>query len=275
METRKIVVEISGGLGNQLFQLAAAKNLDNQGYKVFIDSIYNEINGFRVTKINDFASALGIPAIKRSLFLKNLLKVAIVRKIYVSKLRKNTIFEKMNFGKPIISTNNMNFRLFGYWQNISLANEIRYRLSELLKSPPIDAIALHVRRGDYLSKQHDLHGALDGRYYLKALEKLNQKRSNQKIVIFTDSPEIVKQEEWIQLLNSSKVSFSDSIDPWETLMEMARYSTIICSNSTFSWWAAFIGEDREVFMPDLWFKDTLFPAALRIPGSQLIESTFI
>jgi hypothetical protein len=275
LETRKIVVEISGGLGNQLFQLAAAKNLDNQGYKVFIDSIYNEINGFRATEINDLARALRIPAVKRSLFLINLLKMPVVKKIYISKLRKKTIFEKINFGKPVIPTNNMNFRLFGYWQNISLANEIRDRLSELLKSPPIDGIALHIRRGDYLSKQHSLHGALDGRYYLKALEKLNQKRSIQKVVIFTDSPEIVKQEEWIQLLNYSKVSFSNSIDPWETLIEMARYSAIICSNSTFSWWAAFIGESKEVFMPDRWFKDTLFPVALRIPGSQLIESTFI
>lgn len=275
METRRIVVEISGGLGNQLFQLAAAKNLDNQGYRVFIDSIYNEINGFRVTEVIDFASKLGIPAVKRSCFSNNLLKVSIVKKIYISKLRKQTIYEQENFGKPVVPTNKMNLRLFGYWQNISLASEIRDRLSELFKSPQIDGIALHVRRGDYLSKQHSLHGALDGRYYLKALEKWNQKKSNQKIVIFTDSPEIVKHEEWIQLLNSPSVSFSDSIDPWETLMEMARYSAIICSNSTFSWWAAFIGEDKEVFMPDRWFKDTLFPVTLRIPGSYLIESTFI
>jgi hypothetical protein len=134
------VVEISGGLGNQLFQLAAAKNLDNQGYKVFIDSIYNEINGFRVTEINDFASALEIPAVKRSLFLINLLKMPIVKKIYISKLRKKTIYEKINFEKPIIPINNMNFRLFGYWQNISLANEIRNNVgsssSLLIKQKP-------------------------------------------------------------------------------------------------------------------------------------------
>ena len=83
METRKIVIEISGGLGNQLFQLAAAKHLDNRGYEVFIDSIYNEINSLRVTEIYDFASVLGIPAIKRNLFLKKFLKIPIVKKIYI------------------------------------------------------------------------------------------------------------------------------------------------------------------------------------------------
>ncbi len=275
MESRKIIIEISGGLGNQLFQLAAAKNLNVQGHEVFIDSIYNEISAYRVTEINEFATSLRIPVVERSSFSANFLRIPIVKRMYISKLRKKTIYENINFGKPIIPRSKLNFRLFGYWQNIGLANEIRDSLSELLESPPIEGIALHIRRGDYLSEQHSLHGALDGSYYLKALAKLSQKRNDKKIVIFTDSPEIVKQEEWVQLLNSSKVSFNKSIEPWETLREMARYSAIVSSNSTFSWWAAFIGENKEVIMPDRWFKDTLLPAALRIPGSYLIESTFI
>lgn len=275
MKFKGIVVEISGGLGNQLFQLAAAVDLNSQGHKVIIDSIHNEINSFRATEINEIAKALSIPMIKRSVVLITCLRVPIVKRMYISRLRKKTLYEDISFGKPIIPVSSKDLRLFGYWQSISLANEIQDALSEFLKAPPIDGIALHIRRGDYLSKEHSLHGALDGNYYLKALAKLNQNRKNQKIMIFTDSPEIVKKEEWVHLISSSNVSFSNSTAPWETLMEMSRYSAIICSNSTFSWWAAFTGKEKEVILPSRWFRDTLLPAALRIEGSQIIESSFV
>lgn len=275
MKFKEIVVEISGGLGNQLFQLAAAVNLNSQEHKVIIDSIYNEINSYRVTEIDEIAKALGIPMMKRSVFLITCLRISIVKKMYISRLRKKTLYEDISFGKPIIPVDGKDFRLFGYWQNISLANEIQDVLSEFLKAPRIDGIAVHVRRGDYLSKEHSLHGALDGSYYLKGLAQLNSNRKNPRIVIFTDSPEFVKKEEWVQMIGSADVHFSDSINPWETLLEMSRYSKIICSNSTFSWWAAFVGDDKKIILPSKWFRDTELPPSLHIPNSQVVESSFI
>ena len=275
MENREVIVGISGGLGNQLFQLATAVQLRAEGYKVQLDTIYNELNSFRATEIYEFATDLGIPIKVRSSFLNGLLRIQIAKKFYNLILRRNTIFESENFGSPFVPKEKRNCRLFGYWQTINSANAIQDSLSELLKSPRIDEIALHVRRGDYLSEEHSLHGALHGKYYQKAIENLSQKTDFQKIVIFTDSPEVVKNEEWFQSLDKTKVRVSTSKEPWNTLLEMANYSAIICSNSTFSWWAAFIGGTKSIILPSKWFQETLLPKALRIPGSEVIESSFI
>jgi hypothetical protein len=275
MESREVIIGISGGLGNQLFQLATAVDLRADGHKVQIDPIYNDLNNHRATEIYEFATDLEIPIKKRNLFLTSLLRVSIVKRFYILMLNKNTIFESKNFESPLVPKEKQNFRLFGYWQTINSAITIQKNLSDMLKSSQVDEIALHVRRGDYLSEQHSLHGALHGKYYLKAIENLEKKTGFQRIVIFTDSPEIVKKEEWFQSLDKAKVRVSTSKEPWDTLLEMASYSAIICSNSTFSWWAAFIGGNKSVILPNKWFQDTLLPKSLRIPGSHVIESSFI
>ena len=270
-----MIVGISGGLGNQLFQLATAVQLRVEGYKVQIDSIYNDLNSFRATEIYELATNLGIPIKERSLFLNSLLRIQIARRVYSSMLRKNTVFESENFGSPVVPREKQNCRLFGYWQTINSATAIHDNLSELLKPRRIDEIAVHVRRGDYLSEQHSLHGALHGNYYLKAIENLRKKTNFQRMVIFTDSPELIKNEEWFQSLDKTKVRVSTCKKPWDTLLEMANYSAIICSNSTFSWWAAFIGGNKSIILPSKWFQETALPNALRIPGSEVIESSFI
>ena len=275
MRSKKLIVGISGGLGNQLFQLAAAIHLQNQGYTVAVDSLYNDIDGVRTTEIKGLAKDLKINYVERSTLLIKVMRKQPIRKIYIALLRKKTIFEKENFGIPTIPTSSKKNRIFGYWQTISLAGEIKKNLSQLIVDKSRDEVALHVRRGDYLSAQHYLHGALSGDYYLSALKKVREKHGLKRIVIFTDSPEIVKNEDWYLLLDKDKVRFSDSIKPWETIIEMAHFSSIVCSNSTFSWWAAFIGEKKTIIMPSNWFRDIPLPEALRLPDSQIIEGTFI
>jgi len=275
VRSQKLIVGISGGLGNQLFQLAAAIYLQNQGYAVAVDSVYNDLNGVRTNEVKGLAKDLKINYVERSALLIKVMKKRPIRKIYIAMLRTKTIFESESFGTPIIPTSGKKNRIFGYWQTISLAGEIKNNLSQLIKDQSRDEVALHVRRGDYLSSQHQLHGALSGEYYLSALKKVREKHGSKRIVIFTDSPEIVKKEDWYRLLDKDKVRFSDSIRPWETIIEMAHFSSIVCSNSTFSWWAAFIGEKKTIIMPSNWLRGIPLPDALRLPDSHIIEGTFI
>jgi hypothetical protein len=272
---KKVIVNISGGLGNQLFQLAAAVHLQNEGYKISVDSLYNDLDGFRSTEIKEITEDLNIHYIKRNPIFLRVLKNRFFRKIYLLGIRKKTIFEVENFGVPSICRKRKHYRISGYWQTITVASQIQKRLTQSCAGLRKDEIALHVRRGDYLSAQHQLHGALSGDYYLRAVANLKKKRGSQKIVIYTDSPEIVKNEVWLSSLKGEDVTFSDSLKPWETLLEMSKSSAIICSNSTFSWWAAFIGEDKDVVMPSKWFKESVLPESLRLPGSSIIEATFI
>ena len=276
MPLKKLTLEVSGGLGNQLFQVGTAVGLRDKGYVVAVDSIYNDLNGIRSTEIEELVKNLGIQYIKRNKFMLFLLKNPIIKKIYIYKIQRNTIYESKNFSIPIIPKDTSKKRIFGYWQTISSAEKIFQYLNNLVQGEIKKEIALHVRRGDYLLPQHSMHGALDGSYYMKAVQAAIAEGGQRNIVIFTDSLKIVQAEEWCKSLSLVfNVTFSELTSPWETMLEMARYSTIICSNSTFSWWAAYIGLAKNVILPDQWFINTKTPQQLLFTRSQVIRATFL
>jgi hypothetical protein len=101
-------------------------------------------------------------------------------------------------------------------------------------------VAVHVRRTDYLNLGH-IYNVVDKTYYLEA-EKIVRK-SNQKVVfhLFSDDPQ--GAVEWLEdSINFEKIISQPSNSPsGELLRLMSTYDCIIAANSTFSWWAAYIG----------------------------------
>jgi hypothetical protein len=275
LRARKLTVGISGGLGNQLFQLCAAIRLQKKGFQVELDPIYNDLNQIRKTQIIDLSTGFGIKEKTRGVGFRSLLRIKLLAKIYLRYLHRITTYEIDNFSTPELIVHNGTKRIFGYWQHAKVAEEIGTSLSRLIRQTEINGIAIHVRRGDYLNSQHYIHGALSGDYYTKAINLLTEKYGTQKIMIFTDSPEILLRESWLHSFNKNDVKFSVAVDPWETLTEMANYSFLICSNSTFSWWAAFLGNQKEVILPSKWFRETLLPTELVLPNSAIVEASFI
>ena len=240
-----------------------------------IDPIYNELNQIRKTQIFDLISSFGIKEKTRGIALRSLLKNRLLAKIYLRYLHKTTTYEFDNFSTPESVINNDTKRIFGYWQHVKVAEEIGEPLSRLIKRTEINGIAIHIRRGDYLNSQHHIHGALSGDYYTKAIKELTEKYGKQMIMIFTDSPEVLLHEPWLQSINKNDIQISVTEDPWETLTEMASYSSIICSNSTFSWWAAFLGAQKGIILPSKWFRETLIPEELVLPNSVIVAASFI
>lgn len=111
--------------------------------------------------------------------------------------------------------------------------------------------SVHVRRGDYL-KFPDFHPTQDMQYYRKAMEQVPAKR----FLIFSDD---VKWCERNFIGNEFIVSepASSAID---FKMQMACEHHII-ANSSFSWWAAWLGDNQEkvVVAPKNWFGKKLAP----------------
>lgn len=275
MQKRKLTVEIMGGLGNQLFQLGAAIYLSKQGYDVQIDSLYNDIGNLRKVEIEKLSQDLGLKYVKRKKIFLYIFRSKVSRNLFLLVRGRFTIFETTKFQQPIVLMNEKRSRIFGYWQNLEIAEQIRVEINALVPKESRDMIAIHVRRGDYLSVRHQMHGVLNGEYYLAALTQAFLVSKNRKVVIFTDSPEIVRLENWHKELEQKcDVSFSKLVEPWETLVTLATYSTIICSNSTFSWWAAYLGEGKNIFLPSKWFKDTPIPPELVIKNSRIIKAYF-
>jgi hypothetical protein len=125
--------------------------------------------------------------------------------------------------------------------------------------------AIHVRRGDYLHPK--IAEAMPVGYYLAALDKLGLE-PNENIFVFSDAPEFVKRE--FKEVGIKNLTFipNDSptlggLSPAESLTLASKARSLTMSKSTFSWWAAKIGEKN---------KKVAYPASWQSP---LIESSWI
>ena len=102
-----------------------------------------------------------------------------------------------------------------------------------------DAIALHIRRGDYLDMRHGLSDVatgwtLPGTYYREALDKFPD---DQPVLVFSDDPE------WARQNFTGSRFFVQPMRAAETdLFLLSMCKDKIIANSSFSWWAAYLGE---------------------------------
>lgn len=124
-----------------------------------------------------------------------------------------------------------------------------------------DRVALHIRRGDYL-KGNQFHSNLwETDYYRKAVELF----PDRNFLVFckdTQNPEMDKaDQQWcIDNIPSLNIKFEmyEHGDEVSDLNTMAACSGIIGANSSFSFWAAYLGENsKKVVMPkeSRWFSD--------------------
>jgi hypothetical protein len=101
------------------------------------------------------------------------------------------------------------------------------------------SIAIHHRLGDFLELGQSV-GILSKKFYSDALDEIIL-GDFEKIVIFSNDIEKSKFLFGAWGINSPKFSWlgpQDLVDPAETMLLMSKANSIICSNSTFSFWAA-------------------------------------
>lgn len=103
--------------------------------------------------------------------------------------------------------------------------------------------ALHVRRTDYL-KHPDIYPEFDSNYYQECLDMISDKG---KILVFSDDIE------WCR--NNIKCDDCDfvTMPPMPSMYLMSNCTNVIMANSTFSWWASWLGEPEKVIYPKKWF----------------------
>ncbi len=114
-------------------------------------------------------------------------------------------------------------------------------------------IGIHVRRGDFRKKnshslinQNTVNFQLNDDWYIKVVEKLlNENNKINQIIIFSDSREVDYLYDYFGKLVST--SFDDSITDVGSIISLSRCEYIVCSQSTFSMWAAFLGNSKCVW----------------------------
>ena len=160
--------------------------------------------------------------------------------------------------------------IFGYFQSPAyfenIAEELRAELGPLISGAARipaearrrlerpDSVAVHVRRKDYLD-----HAELRvcGRdYYLRAMEQMRENVPGARFLVFSDDPE------WCEASFRGKDQEVFSAggpagSPLLDLQSMSLASHHIIANSSYSWWAAWLGKKpgQRVIAPDRWFND--------------------
>ena len=114
---------------------------------------------------------------------------------------------------------------------------------------------LHIRRGDYLAISH-IHFVQPMEYFMKAVALL----SSQTILVFSDDTQWAQEQEFFQ---GERFKVVTGLDELESLALMSLCTEgAICSNSTFSWWGAFLGAHgvrNKVIVPERWIEPSIFP----------------
>lgn len=230
-----------GGLGNQLFQIAAAKSLSlsmGDDLRVNHDNCFTPNQGHRSEKY-------------RASFFKNILTTTDI---------PSAIYAERRFPfDPIPKINNLTIK--GYFQSEKYFQEHKEEITNLFyptseemeetaqwkKSRNIsgETVSVHIRRGDYIKFSH-FHSVSPIEYFIKAMESFD----NVTYVIFSDDVQWVKEN-----IKHPKAHFSDGGDEVEDLRLMLSCDHNIISNSSFSWWAAYLNKNpnKRVIYPKEWF----------------------
>ena len=302
-----ISVRIMGGLGNQLFELAVAIHLrDVIGVPVVLDRQFyfeehplmdprsleiNELpHGFRVLRGRGRSSRLR--AFPRLLQRRIIIRGAKVERIDDA-IRKAAVAVNLDpiseFYAELVETNPPWFQSASaaLANTATLRSLLEHRIPNAFTRETVSPyIGLHSRLGDFLEKNvNEFLGATDPASLMERGRELSQKHGGLPIRVFTDSPEIFGS-----LCPESRVGpyeLSTAVSSWDALTEMARSHALVMSNSTLSWWAAFIAttyrdEPTDVLMPQPWMSrpgtwDELLPLKewTRFERSLLSESVDI
>ena len=149
-----------------------------------------------------------------------------------------------------------NYKIIGYFQSSLYFNDYKDELRILLQPPLIRSndlsewIGVHVRRGDYLAAA-DYHITTDAEYFKKARLEITRHIGKRAVCWITDDPE------WVYKNTYEDADCVMSSDHIEDFRQLAQFKYLILSNSSFSWWAAWLNPnnhvDRIICCPDKWF----------------------
>lgn len=281
-----VIINLRGGLGNQMFQYAAGREIEIQtGHDVVYSKYYitrepnydNHINSLqnlnisRKQEMNVFWGSL--------LAYYNKIKFRVCCKTSPQE-KENTSYKKMldrhmlitndvHAAPPLYEIKNGTF-IDCYFQNASLfanfaqyADELKVRTtyepnednnSMLKKIQSSNAVCVHIRRGDYTSSKwaKDLL-VCDEDYYQKGFEYILNTEAEPVFFVFSNTHNDLK---WIQdnyNLPGKKVYVDLGNRDFEELFLMYHCKHFILSNSSFSWWAQKLALDKKnVVAPKKW-----------------------
>lgn len=260
-------INLMGGLGNQLHQIVFSKYLQDHGFSVKID-----LSWFNVPKFSDGTTKrnlevdvtnFGLEVIYKKRKIKDSelfihKKSKIVNKLYNSNI--NFLY-KEHFGNEYNDDKYYLFNKFnGYWQNSKYVNDSKeFLIAGLKKHSSFRNIAqndktlIHIRKGDYVSWGEDL----PLNYYKNSLLMLKTAENDIEYDIYTDLQDLNNNDSIFREAN--KINNNPNDSGMEVLSNMLSYKNFIISNSSLSFFSAYLGsiDGSKIFYPNPWFKSII------------------
>jgi hypothetical protein len=279
-DRRRLVFRIAGGLGNQLFQYATGRRMALQnGLPLTLDHISGfprdfyrrkyllDLFNIRCEYVGDHESYATLTGrIRRRLQVRLNRGRPLERKRFVLEGDQSLHPELLDYRV----THPVYFE--GYWQHEEYFRDIRDHLLEelTLREPPdaenarlgeriasVEAVCLHVRQLRNVPNIPDAKPIptapgehLDSTYYQRAAERLAERVTNPHFFVFADYPNWAREH--IHLPHPVEYITHNGADKdYEDFRLMTRCRHFVLANSTFSWWAAWLGRnpDKVVIAP--------------------------
>jgi len=274
-----IIVRITGGLGNQMFQYATARSLAKYRgclFKLDISSC-NEDKlrqlKYKLNKLNiieDLASEQEISLLKNKK-AKSPRKLIhrIIRDLMIKKIKHFREVDCFRFDKMLYKTNLplyiqggfVSHKYFDKYRDI-LVKELAVKDDLMGKNKDFathisscNSVSVHVRRGDYVFDEtaNKKNGLLALDYYERANDIIKSKIDNPVFFVFSNDKKWVAENFKLNC-QTIFVDHNNAEFGYEDMRLMSLCKSNIIANSTFSWWGAYLNLNPEkiVIAPENW-----------------------
>lgn len=266
------IVNMACGLANRMFQYSYYLFLKKQGYKVAVDF-------YRSAKLAHEKVAWN------SIFPYAEIKQASRLKVFLwgggadlcSKVRRRYFPSSTNvrtttgaFDTSLPANTARNEYIIGVFLNASIVeaiddeikkcftflqftDEMNLRLEKEIEE--CESVAVHVRKGKDYQSRIWYQNTCSMEYYRKAILQMKEKLQHPKFYVFTDNADWVRENfqeiEYTLVEGNPADGYGSHFDM--QLMSLCKHNII--SNSTYSWWSAFLNRNPEkvVIAPEIWF----------------------
>jgi len=283
-----IIIRLAGGLGNQLYLYAFGRSLSlRTGRPLLLETRNTTRDKFRKYELSVF----NIQAQRVDLLTQWCTRWAasyssgkLFRTICPLAWNYEIIRDKeAGFAPPHLDTDTGTLVIEGYWQSYKyfepyqdvIRSELTFRTAPseqnrrmIAEIESVEAVAVHVRRGDYLTNPNNASlGTCSLDYYRKANTYINEHSTKPCFFIFTDDPEWARDNLTFFSGPTSVIDHNLGKDDFEDFRLITRCKHFIIANSSFSWWGAWLAPfpDKIIIAPKVWFTRDKFPPDDRIP----------
>jgi len=262
IEQRKnLYVCIQGGLGNQLFQVAAGfgwmkkypdrYNLTYLGPTQKEPDILKKIMEQENYQYQPLSQV--IPELKAYYLIGKLFFYDEDKPNTNAYVHNDTVLDNIHDIDVYMSGYFQNEKYFkAYKENLLLYYVKEDRVESLVQKYPSaqNSYFIHIRRGDYVN--HGLLGIDLTLYFKSAIYYITNKEEDAHFYIISDDIEYCKQNPMFENINKTFVTDSNEMDDFY-LISLCKKGGI-CSNSTFSWWGSYLNPnpDKLVIFPKKW-----------------------